>query len=56
MPVEIRELVIKTTINTPKEGKQSSLDSKSLSTLKQQLVQECLKALRNKPQTNSFDR
>lgn len=46
MPVEIRELIIKTTIVS--NDKQSDLlnTEQSLTALKQQVVQECLKALK----------
>lgn len=56
MPVEIRELVIKTTISSQKEHESTTMDPKSLNNLKQQVVQECLKALKKTPVKDSFNR
>lgn len=56
MPVEIRELMIKTTITSNDDSKNNKLDLKSLNTLRQQVVKDCLKALRNKPNYDNFNR
>ncbi len=55
MPVEIRELVIKTEIYSVKE-KNEGLTLKQLSTLKQQIVQECLKTMKEQSIKNTFNR
>lgn len=56
MTVEIRELVIKT--NIVSHPKPDAADHKlpNLQLLKQQVVAECLKVLRDKQPKNSFNR
>lgn len=56
MPVEIRELVIKTEIFSSREKVEANLTSKQLSALKQQIVQECLKSMKEQSIKNSFSR
>jgi len=57
MPVEIRELVIKTNIvSTSREQEATQLTTQSLAALKQQIMNECLKMLRDKNHKNSFNR
>ena len=56
MPVEIRELTIKTTITSDKEDEKMSLDYKGLRFLKQQVIQECLKVLKNETNKDSLNR
>jgi hypothetical protein len=55
MPVEIRELVIKTTI-AGAPSKAPALDGEQLVLLKQQIVQDCLCALRDKASTRTNER
>ncbi len=56
MPVEIRELVIKTNIASSRDREAETLSSEKLSQLKQQILQECLKELKDRAVKNSFDR
>lgn len=56
MPVEIRELVIRTTIVSPQGAKSDMLKPQDLAALKQQIVQECLRVLKEKDSKNSFNR
>lgn len=57
MPVEIRELVIKTTIvSAAREQETSQLAAQNLTLLKQQIMNECLKALREKNHKNILNR
>jgi len=46
MPVEIRELVIHTSIVSRPDREAPALDGQRLAQLKQSIVQECLKAVR----------
>jgi hypothetical protein len=55
MPVEIRELVIQTRIVSPARA-QDVPAGDQLAQLKQQIVQECLKAIKDKPPRNGLDR
>lgn len=56
MAVEIRELVIKTNIVSRNEPERAPIPVEQLLMLKKQIVQECLKALRDKAVHNRFDR
>jgi hypothetical protein len=56
MPVEIRELVIKTEIQSQPQTQQGVMDEQQLKALKQQIVQECLKQLRHQSRNTSFER
>ena len=56
MPVEIRELVIKTNIVTPAGRNEEPVSAEKLSLLKQQVIRECIKALKDRAPKNSFDR
>lgn len=56
MPVEIRELTIKTRIVDKKVSEVNALSGNDLALLKQKIVQECLKTIRDKTQKNGFDR
>ncbi|MCS6237710.1 hypothetical protein G3495_21785 [Shewanella baltica] len=55
MPVEIRELIIKTNITShaAREEKSRAVEQ---SVLSQKIVQDCLKVLKKQPQKTSFDR
>ena len=55
MPVEIRELVIQTNIVSQAKP-QEAPGGEQLALLKQQIVQECLKAIRDKAPRNTLDR
>jgi hypothetical protein len=55
MPVEIRELVIKTHIAGAKPA-EPPLTPEKLAQLRQQIVQECLKQLGGKAARKKFDR
>ncbi len=55
MPVEIRELVIKTTISSAAKAA-PPLDADKLLLLRQQIVQDCLRVLKEKASNSSVDR
>lgn len=56
MTVEIRELVIKTHIVADYKPNVAQQIMPNVQLLKQQVVAECLKALRDKQKKNTFDR
>ena len=56
MPVEIRELVIKTSITSTAARGDEPVTTEKLQLLKQQIVQECIKVLKDRAPKNSFDR
>jgi predicted ThiF/HesA family dinucleotide-utilizing enzyme len=56
MPVEIRELVIQTTIVSRPAGSPEPLSPVQLSALKKQIVQECLRLLQERPGKMGFER
>jgi hypothetical protein len=56
MPVEIRELVIKTNITSSRDRDKETLSPEKLNLLKQQIMQECLRELKDRAVKNSFDR
>jgi hypothetical protein len=55
MPVEIRELIIKTTISSAAKTA-PALDGEKLRLLRQQIVQDCLRALKEKAGNTGVDR
>ncbi|MCL9670886.1 DUF5908 family protein [Citrobacter sp. MNAZ 1397] len=56
MPVEIRELVIKTAIQSQPEPTQMQLDPLQLQALKQQVIQSCLRQLKKNDRKNPLER
>ena len=56
MPVEIRELVIKTEIVSRDTHTQTSLNEVQLQSLKQQIVQDCLKQIQGKTRRKPLER
>ena len=56
MPVEIRELIIKTNIVSNSAREEKSLANEQILLLKQKMVQECFDALKDKVPKSSFDR
>jgi hypothetical protein len=56
MPVEIRELVIKTNVLSAKAQVDDAAINEKLASLKQQVIQECIKAIKDKVFKRSFDR
>lgn len=60
MPVEVRELIIKTEIKTRSVDhageKPINLDHKDIKALKQQIIHECKRLFKNKSQRDSFNR
>jgi hypothetical protein len=56
MAVEIRELVIKTAVQSHKEPTNAVLSEQQLQQMKQQIVQECVKRLGAKQRQNAFER
>ncbi|UCJ10141.1 hypothetical protein KTO58_13365 [Chitinophaga pendula] len=45
MPIEIRELVVKVTVEDKKPQQRESLPPQELDTLKEQIIDECLQKL-----------
>jgi hypothetical protein len=56
MPVEIRELVIKTAIQSQPEPTQMQMDPQQLQALKQQIIQACLRQLKKNDTKNPLER
>ncbi|QWT40679.1 DUF5908 family protein [Dickeya dadantii] len=56
MPVEIRELVIKTDIQSQNTPAAAELDAAQLQALKQHIVQECLRQLEKQQRHNPQER
>ncbi len=56
MPIEIRELSIKTQIVSAPAAQGHTLSTKELQQLKNQLLQECKMMLKAQVNKNSFDR
>lgn len=56
MPVEIRELVIKTNILSVTAREEEILETEKLLLWKQQVIQECIKAVKDKAFKKGFDR
>jgi hypothetical protein len=56
MPIEIRELIIKTEIVSANAKYTSSIKEKELSILKRQLLEECKRMITEKNQENSYKR
>lgn len=56
MPVEIRELVIITEINSRNDKPQQCMSQEQQNVLKQQIVQECVKQLRKKQRGHGLER
>lgn len=58
MPVEIRELVIKTHISSPtlRMREDELVTAEKMQTLKQQVTQECMKLIKEKMLKLGFDR
>ncbi len=56
MSVEIRELVIKTEVKTQSQVPQESFNREDVESLKQQLMNECMRIFKEKTQKNSFNR
>jgi hypothetical protein len=56
MAVEIRELVIRTSIVSRSGQERDAATAEKILVLKRQIVQECLRALKDKSVKNRFDR
>ncbi|MCF5467837.1 DUF5908 family protein [Pseudomonas syringae] len=56
MPVEIRELVIHTRIISRNETPGEVLSAERIASLRKSIVQECLRALKDKAAKTDFDR
>jgi hypothetical protein len=56
MPIEIRELVIRTEIVTNNTKNLASAKEKELSVLRKQLLEECKRLIAEKNQENSYKR
>lgn len=56
MPIEIRELVIKTTITTGGTGNNFLTDEKELAHLKKQLLEECKRLIKEHTKKRNIKR
>jgi len=56
MPVEMRELIIKTEIKSRPARQSANLDTQDIKALKQQIIEECLRLFKDKAQRDSFNR
>ncbi len=56
MPIEVRELTIKTEIKTQPAGQAMKLEPQDIKALKQQIIDECLRTIKAKSQRDSFNR
>lgn len=56
MPIEIRELIIKTEIVTTNTKNNSVVKEKELSLLRKQVLEECKRLIAEKSQVNSYKR
>ncbi len=56
MPVEIRELVIKTEIHSAPKEQQGSLGQQELKAIRQQVMMECQRLLKSQLKNNSYNR
>jgi hypothetical protein len=56
MPIEIRELIIKTEIVSVNTKYSSGIKEKELSILRKQLLEECKRLISEKNQENSYKR
>jgi len=56
MPVEVRELIIKTEIKSRSVEQSVNLNSQQVKALKQQIIDECLRVFKDKGQRDSFNR
>ena len=56
MPVEVRELIIKTEIKSLAARQPLNLDAQGIKVLKQQIIDECLRVINVKGQRDSFNR
>ncbi|WP_264537870.1 DUF5908 family protein [Flavobacterium sp. N1736] len=56
MPIEIRELIIKTEIVTTNTKNSSVVKEKELSLLRKQVLEECKRLIAEKNQINSYKR
>lgn len=56
MPIEVREIIIKTEIKTQSAGHAMKLAPQDIKALKQQIVDECLRTIKSKGPRDSFNR
>ena len=56
MPIEMRELIIKTEIKSQSTRPTASLGTQDLKALRQQIIEECLRIFKDKAQRDSFNR
>ena len=56
MPIEIREIVIKTEIFSSGKGPSAGIKEKELNTLKRALLDECKKMVAEQGKKNSYQR
>jgi len=56
MPIEVRELIIKTEIKTQSASQTMKLAPQDIKALKQQIIDECLRTMKGKGQRDSFNR
>jgi hypothetical protein len=56
MPVEMRELIIKTEIKTQSAEQSANFNPQTIKALKQEIIDECLRAFKDRNKRNSFNR
>ncbi|KQC01782.1 hypothetical protein AQF98_05290 [Pedobacter sp. Hv1] len=56
MPIEIRELIIKTEISTTTKNDHAAIADKDLEVLKRQLLEECKRIIAAKTNKNNYKR
>ena len=56
MPVEMRELIIKTEIKSLQTRQSKSLDTQDIKALKQEIIEECLRLYKEEAHRDSFNR
>lgn len=56
MPVEVRELIIKTEIKSRPSQAAAGLDADEVKQLKQQIIDECLRFFKSMARRDSFNR
>jgi hypothetical protein len=56
MPIEIRELIIKTQISTSDRNTPAAIKEKDLNLLKKQVLEECKRIISESAERNSYKR
>ncbi|WP_366125125.1 DUF5908 family protein [uncultured Winogradskyella sp.] len=56
MPIEIRELIIKTEVNTNDKYNQNGISKDDITNLKRQLLEECKRIITKSKRRNNYKR